>query len=194
MSSSDARERTRRSASSGFTLIEVLAAVALLGILYAVVARVAIEGLRAEGDSARRLEASLLADERVNDLIGAPVPAVGHSETIDGDYTIMLDVTPFSLPQQWGLAGAESATPLLLAPAPGGDGLQALRTVQFTIHWLEGGNERHISRTLFLVDFTVASQLASTAAQAGAAVSPGDLPPPLTGTPDETPPEAPEEP
>ena len=61
-------------ARGGFTLIEVLAAVALLGILYAVLARVAIEGLRAEGDSERRLEASLLADERVNDLVGAPLP------------------------------------------------------------------------------------------------------------------------
>jgi prepilin-type N-terminal cleavage/methylation domain-containing protein len=75
-----------------FTLLEVMAAVALLGILYTVLARVAIEGLRAEGESKRRLEASLLADARLeetfNTLEGSvAMPPVGHSEATEGDFT-----------------------------------------------------------------------------------------------------------
>jgi prepilin-type N-terminal cleavage/methylation domain-containing protein len=175
----------------GFTLIEVLAAVALLGILYAVLARVAIEGLRAEGDSMRRLGAALLADERMTDLIGATAPPLGHSETIEGDYTLRLDVTPFALPQQW--AGVEPVAPLLLAPAPGGEGVQALRTVQLTVHWLEGGNERHVSRTLFLLDFELAAQLASAAANTAGQVS-GLGEAPQSQISDEAPPDLPEVP
>jgi len=171
MSISDANERRRsrherkasraRPGRAGFTLIEVLAAVALLGILYSVLARVAIEGLRAEGESERRLEASLLADERVSDLVGRPVPPVGRSETSDGDFTIAIDVTPFELPTQWSTGIFEDQQPLLLATVPGG-GVQALRTVLITISWLEAANERHVSRTTYLLDFqSVAALLAA---------------------------------
>lgn len=178
MSSSDASERARpqsrpnarrpRPARAGFTLIEVLAAVALLGILYAVLARVAIEGLRAEGDSKRRLEASLLADERLSDMVGLPVPPVGRSQTIEGDFTFMLDVTPFVFPPEWGVADSDAAAPLLLAADPKG-GAQSLRTVQLTVAWLEGESERHVSRTFFLLDFqNLATLAAATAVNQGA--------------------------
>ena len=52
----------------GFTLLEVLAAVAILGILYVVLADVAMQGLLSEGRSRRRLEASLLADQALSDI------------------------------------------------------------------------------------------------------------------------------
>ncbi|MFB3118027.1 MAG: prepilin-type N-terminal cleavage/methylation domain-containing protein, partial [Myxococcota bacterium] len=51
-----------RISNGGFTLIEVLGAVAILAILYTTLATVAIRGLRSEGESRRMLEASLLAD------------------------------------------------------------------------------------------------------------------------------------
>ena len=111
--------RARRG-HAGFTLIEVLAAVALLGILYSVLARVAIEGLRAEGESERRLEASLLADERLSAVIGPPLPPLGHVETTEGDFKIAIDVTPFQMPTQWGNGIFEVPEPLLLAAAPNG--------------------------------------------------------------------------
>ena len=206
MSSSDASERTRpqsrpnarrpRRARAGFTLIEVLAAVALLGILYAVLARVAIEGLRAEGDSKRRLEASLLADERVNDLVGAAVPLVGRSQTTEGDFTFTLDVTPFAFPPEWGVADSDAATPLLLAADSKG-GAQSLRTVQLTVAWLEGESERHVSRTLYLLDFqSLATLAAATAVNQGAnQAQTGNQPePPDPGDPGDEPlpePEAP---
>jgi prepilin-type N-terminal cleavage/methylation domain-containing protein len=165
MSSSDARGRSRsanlaRAAHGGFTLIEVLAAVALLGILYAVLARVAIEGLRAEGDSERRLEASLLADASVNDLNGAPLPPVGHSQKTDGDFAIALDVSAFKIPPQWGVGEEKGVQPMLLTSPPNG-GTPALRTVQVTVSWLEGASERHVSRTTYLLDFESVAQLAA---------------------------------
>jgi prepilin-type N-terminal cleavage/methylation domain-containing protein len=173
MSRSDGRERSRgasrvRGARSGFTLIEVLAAVALLGILYAVLARVAIEGLRAEGDSERRLEASLLADASVDALNGVALPTLGHSETASGDFSIAIDVTAFEIPPQWGVGetqeskDAKPAKPLLLTSAPGG-GTPALRTVQVTVSWLEGASPHHVSRTTYLLDFHAVAELAAAA-------------------------------
>jgi prepilin-type N-terminal cleavage/methylation domain-containing protein len=175
MSSCDASDRKAsraRLGRAGFTLIEVLAAVALLGILYSVLARVAIEGLRAEGESERRLEASLLADERVSDLVGRPVLPVGRSQTTEGDFTIAVDVSLFQLPTQWSTAVLEEPKPLLLEAAPGG-GMQALRSVQITISWLEAASERHVSRTTYLLDFQSLAALATAAA-------PG-TPPPQNG-------------
>jgi len=202
MSSPDTRRSLRlrgaqgangaRARRAGFTLIEVLAAVALLGILYAVLARVAIEGLRAEGESERRLEASLLADERVNDLFGAPLPAVGHAETQEGDFAISLDVAPFQVPPQWSPADPEATPPLLLAPGPGG-GSEALRTVQLTISWIEGANERHVTRTLYLLDFERVSALAASAPAETPAAT-GALPEPDADAPPPPPPQAPEAP
>lgn len=150
----------------GFTLIEVLAAVALLGILYTVLARVAIEGLRAEGDSERRLSASLIADETVNDMIAAPAPAFGRSDTAQDLFTITTEVTPFLLPPQWGLDGSDEFAPLLLKPEQGG-GTQALRSVRVTVAWLEGASERHVSRTLFMLDFQNVGQVASAVGTTG---------------------------
>ncbi len=51
-----------------FTLLEVLAAVAILGIVYVVLADVAMQGLFAEGRAKRRLEASLKADLHLSEL------------------------------------------------------------------------------------------------------------------------------
>jgi len=157
----------------GFTLIEVLAAVALLGILYGVLARVAIEGLRAEGDSARRLEASLIADEAMSSLIGAPAPPVGRTQTQQRDFTITMEVSPFTLPPQWGLEDAgEASAPLLLKSEQGG-GTQALRTILISVSWLEGGNERSVSRTFFMLDFQTVGQVASAVGASGATPTAG---------------------
>lgn len=156
-----------------FTLLEVLAAVALLGILFSLLARVAVEGLRAEGDSQRRLEAVLLADEHLSDLIGAPTPPLGHHETTEGDFTVVYDVTPFALPPDWSSEETQSAAPILLASAPGSD-VQALRNLTITISWTEGASERHITRTTYLLDFQAVAALAggTTPAAAAAATTP----------------------
>ena len=175
-SSSRWAESERSSRIPGFTLIEVLAAVALLAILYTVLARVAIEGLRAEGESKRRLEASLLADARIAEsftgLAGNVVmPELGQSETTEGDFTVALDVTLFQPPVEWGVDDLVGSKPLLFASMPGMPGALALRTVQLTVSWLEGVEERHVSRTIFLVDFNRVASLATASPQAPAAAA-----------------------
>ena len=55
----------KRRAELGLTLLEVMAAVALLGILYAYLAKAASQGILTAGDSRWRLEASMLADDEL---------------------------------------------------------------------------------------------------------------------------------
>jgi prepilin-type N-terminal cleavage/methylation domain-containing protein len=153
-------------ANRAFTLLEVMAAVALLGILYTVLARVAIEALRAEGESERRLEASLLADTKLAESFtagetGVGIPPVGHTEKSEGNFMVALDVALFEPPVEWDLTEPVGRTPLIFAASPGVPGAQALRTVKLTVSWLEGAEERHVSRTMILVDFERVAALAA---------------------------------
>jgi prepilin-type N-terminal cleavage/methylation domain-containing protein len=155
---------------SGFTLLEVMAAVALLAILYTVLARVAIEGLRGENDSHRRLEAAMLADARIAESFtalssGFVLPDFGHKESSEGDFTLALDVGPFIPPAEWGVGESAGAAPGLFASAPGAPGGQALRTVQLTVSWQEGAEKRQVSRTIFVMDFSRVSAMAEAAQQ-----------------------------
>jgi len=52
----------------GFTLLEVLAAVAILAVWFILIAGTAMQGLRAEGISRRRLEAAMIADQAMAEL------------------------------------------------------------------------------------------------------------------------------
>jgi prepilin-type N-terminal cleavage/methylation domain-containing protein len=164
---------------AGFTLLEVMAAVALLAVLYTVLARVAIEGLRGEGESRRRLEAALLADARIAESFtavsgGFVLPELGRKESAEGDFTLALDVAPFVPPAEWGLDEAAGNASVLFSSAPGIPGAQALRTVQLTVSWLEGAETRQISRTIYLLDFERISALATSAQQNNPQGSPGE--------------------
>ena len=74
-----------RRAEHGFTLFEVLGAVALLALVYGTLSTVAIRGLRTEGESQRVLKASLLADWELNGLEMQIEPGLGpiHFATHD---------------------------------------------------------------------------------------------------------------
>jgi hypothetical protein len=154
-----------------------MAAVALLAILYTVLARVAIEGLRGEGESKRRLEAAMLADARIAESFNAfssslVLPELGHQETTEGDYTLALDVALFEPPAEWGFdEAAGHPPPLIFGSAPGVPGVQALRTVQLEVSWLEGTEKRQVSRTIYLMDFNRISQLAASAEGAASAAA-----------------------
>jgi hypothetical protein len=174
----------------------VLAAVALLAILYTVLARVAIEGLRAEGDSQQRLDASMIADERMFELeipTGGISPPLGRSETQLGDYTLTLAVAPFQPPAEWDVGEAEGYTPLIFAAPPAGSA-GVLRTAQLTVSWLEADGERHITRTTYLIDNGAWVNAVALAASGNPAAPPagnegtqapelGGMPPPSEGEP-----------
>jgi prepilin-type N-terminal cleavage/methylation domain-containing protein len=154
---------------AGFTLLEVMAAVAVLGLVYVVVARVAIQGLQTEGDASRRLRASLLADRALSDLelelAGGAAPRVGETETSEEEFTVVVEVSPFdigSILQDEGgesqRAPAPTSTLQLLSPSARG-GIPTLLSIVARVTWIEGVSEREVTRTTFVFDAEAAAPL-----------------------------------
>lgn len=159
-----AQHRPRRRA--GFTLFEVMAAVIVLGMLYSVLATSAIQGLRSEGQSRRRLEASLIVDELLleleAELAGGETPPIGTSESEMEPYVVVMDVRPFDLASYLGeiggIGGEEDATlpleqiesPLLVPPDQPEESV--LRIVDLAVRWREAEGEHEVRRTTFVYD------------------------------------------
>jgi prepilin-type N-terminal cleavage/methylation domain-containing protein len=159
-------ERSRR---AGFTLLEVMAAVAVVGIVYIVVAGSAMQGLRTEGDASRRLRASLLADRVLSELElqqagGSSLPP-GETETTEGEFTILVEVSPFDVtsvlpkPTKEERAPARSAASFeLLSPGlPGG--VATLLSIAIRVTWIEGTSEEEVTRQSFAFDLGAAAPL-----------------------------------
>lgn len=149
----------------GFTLLEVLAAVALLGILYTTLAGVAIQGLRAEGVSRRRLEASMLADRRLAELElemdAGGVPPAGVTEEEDGPYLLTITVEPYEIPLPPPAEGEEeeeeSVIAVLKQLSPGAEA--PVRRLQVKVSWLEAEAEYAVQRTTFGFDLLAVESL-----------------------------------
>ncbi len=209
-SSMRAAERSRR----GFTLLEVLAAVALLGIAYTILGGAGIQGLQREGEAARRFEASLLADRVLEGIESAfdlgSAPPIGEDEQVEGDFLISIRVDPFDavVPERDRPRALERAEDRARRPGesrrddrpgPGASLLVGaggrpgpLRRVEIVVAWSEGWGERRVTRTTFGLDREAAAEVISAlgdaaraAASAGAPGSPG------TGTPEAAPAGAP---
>jgi prepilin-type N-terminal cleavage/methylation domain-containing protein len=152
---------------AGFTLLEVMAAVAVLGIVYVAVARGAMQGLLTEGDASRRLQASLLADRVLNDLelelLGGSPPRLGETESTEEAFTIVVEVSPFDIASLLEDAAAEDARPTasndaaqLLKPSPYG-GIPILLSIIVRVAWIEGISEQEVTRTSFAFDAEAAA-------------------------------------
>ena len=135
-----ARTHLKKPLERGFTLIEVVGAVAIVGIWFLVLSTSAFNGLSAESRVQRLLEASLIADEALADgeaqaLLGLPIEldtsAYGDLD-FDGEpeYAVIVTSEPFDPltrltavnPQRGGAAfvdptsaGADPAAPSLLS-------------------------------------------------------------------------------
>jgi prepilin-type N-terminal cleavage/methylation domain-containing protein len=175
----------------GFTLLEVMVAVAMLGILTAVLVRLSSQGAMAEGEARRRLEASLLADQLLVELegawrAGAPVET-GRREEAVGDFRVVVDVAPLD-PAAFGMAAlvedARGRTdrrrgpslaegpPALLVGA--GRSQPPLSVVTVAVSWLQGVQEQAVTRTTFAFDRQAAAPLLEPlAAEAG--IGAGDV-------------------
>lgn len=191
--SSSRADRPRRAA--GFTLLEVLAAVALLGLVYTVLGGAGIQGLQQEGEAERRFHASLLADrvlegyESAFDLGAAP--ELGTQESSEGDFRIEARVTPYDqpvpeleLPRELARGADRNRRPgesrreeTALGPSVlTGTGGQPspLRRVDVEVIWTEGWGERSVRRTTFGLDLEAASAtLGALSSSAGAAAAGG---------------------
>ncbi len=161
-----------RRAERGLTLLEVLAAVAILGLLYTVLAGAAIQGLRSEGESKRRIEASLLIDEQLAQIetqIAAGVtPPLGLTESEAGDFRIATDVQPLEFYEELAddLEAAPSGAPSVLGRQTVG-GESPLRIISVAVSWNEGVFERRIERTTFALDLVAAEAALARLANGG---------------------------
>jgi prepilin-type N-terminal cleavage/methylation domain-containing protein len=158
-----------RAGRRGFTLLEVLVAVALLGLVVSVLAQSAIQGLGYEGDATRRMRASLLADaalwriEAELKLGGAPKP-VEQSEEIE-EFRVAVDVQPLD-PTGAGLTALLAPAPDAAggapspAPAPGDPNGVPLPLFQIFVRvsWIEGLRELEVTRSTFAYDGSAVSQ------------------------------------
>lgn len=170
-----------------FTLIEVLAAVAVLAIVYTSLARAAMQGLANQGDAGRRLHASLLADRALGEvealLAAGSAPTLGEREIPPGpdeDFAISVEVRALegigealaaSTPEVPAETDEDSA-----ASPPGARGLLTappgqpppLLEIVVRVSWVEGVSEQEVSRTSFAADPTrVAAALADLASGGG---------------------------
>ena len=167
-----------RNSDAGFTLFEVLGAVAILAIVYTTLSGVAIHWLRSEGESRRIMEASLIADLEVSEfeleLDTGVAPEIGITESEDEDgLKLTWEVTPLQTKifktaleqEQERNAKKLDAPPLPVPTAQTGaaDALTpAFLQVELRVSWLEAGAERSVTRTLFAVDEDAAAKLAAT--------------------------------
>jgi prepilin-type N-terminal cleavage/methylation domain-containing protein len=164
-----------RSAERGFTLLEVLAAVALLALAFAPLSGAHIQGLQHEGESLRRIQASLIADQLLAELEASidagEVPQPGKQDRSDGDFAIATEVAaldlevpdddaataaPGSAAPQTGLGGkpANRLPDVLSASLLRGSGRTAspIRRVTLRVTWTEGWGERSVTRTTYAFD------------------------------------------
>jgi prepilin-type N-terminal cleavage/methylation domain-containing protein len=162
-------------ASRGFTLLEVMAAVAILGLVYAVLARAATQGLMTEGESRRRIQAALLADEFLADLetglaTGEIVPDGSRAEELD-EFRISVEVEPFAAPVELVRLAAPSPESGAINLLGDGSGRQpsALRLVRITVAWSEGVAERVVERVTLVPDLAALEALVQPAGNPGAA-------------------------
>jgi prepilin-type N-terminal cleavage/methylation domain-containing protein len=175
----------------GFTLLEVLAAVAILAIAYSQLGASGIQGLQHEGEARRRIEASLLADSAVTEIESSieagTVPPVGEDEREQGAYRIKVAVDPYTLAvpdeeekegHRIGQAKSRLGGDAGAAPPPaagpsllGGDrgAVSPLRRIVVSVAWDEGFGERITTRVTYALDAEAAAGTLGALAEGAAA-------------------------
>jgi prepilin-type N-terminal cleavage/methylation domain-containing protein len=161
-----------RSCERGFTLIEVMAAVMLLGIVYSLLAAKSTEGIWSEGDARRRLQASLLADEVLAGVetqyaLGLPPDRRGSNEE-RGPFLIEIGLENYRPPtppvDPAGTAAPE--LPQAGVPDPFGDerGLAPSVLVQIGVRvsWQDLGVDKWVERTTWVFDSAAAAGMVGT--------------------------------
>lgn len=167
--------RARR--AGGFTLLEVLGAVLVIGVAFTLLAAANIEGLRAEGVARRELEASLVADRTLArieaDLVAGTVPQMGVEQEESDGYRVRVEVTPLQVglpplpPEAPPELADEPGAPSLLV-SPGGGTPTPLRHVEIRVTWDDGSFEHSVERETFVFDVAAAQSLLGPLQEAGA--------------------------
>jgi prepilin-type N-terminal cleavage/methylation domain-containing protein len=146
-----------RPSERGFTLLEVMVAVAVLGIVVTLITRASVQGMQYAGDARDRLAASLLADRLLADLEiqvdQGVAPRLGGQEYEEEPYRASVTVSAFD-PAMVGLdallAGDDrgATLPAIFETTRGG---APLLTAEVRVAWSDGIHEQHVERTTFLL-------------------------------------------
>ncbi len=163
--------RLRRGAH-GLTLIEVLAAVALLGLVYTALASKATQGVMSENDSLRRFHASLLADqalaaiETTAAMQETPELGMREEESEDGIYRVSVEVSPWDVPLPPKPEGSPERNPKTVNILEGsGPNAGAVLQVSVRVSWDDLFGERSVERMTFVLDNARIRELAPAGAE-----------------------------
>lgn len=152
-----------RAAKNGFTLVEVMAAVLVLGLLYTVLASAAMRGLRSEGIDRRRADAEMIADRELTEIetalaSGAPLED-GLLEREQEPYKVTSDVEPFDvlslLPTPLHAEIVRDTDPKAASMLHDERGQSRVRRISVVVEWNEAGEPDHVERTTFAFDTSV---------------------------------------
>jgi len=158
--------------SAGFTLLEVLAALMILGLWYTAISGLAMQGVHSEFVSNRKLMAAQLADRAITEIetqamLGA-IPAIEeHILQDDEEFSVVVAVSEFGGADEGeappGVAGGgDDVAPtelaaLIVQRLPGLPSL--LLTVTVRVSWTEGNARRELKRVSYLFDETAATAI-----------------------------------
>jgi prepilin-type N-terminal cleavage/methylation domain-containing protein len=146
--------------SRGFTLLEVLAGVLILGLIFTVLATAAMRGLRSEGTDRRRAEAALLADRELGTIerlltSGEKVPD-GRTEKEEPPYLVRVEVAPEDvlamLPRELREDVARKTDPRAPSALHDERGQGRARRVTVQVAWDEAGTPDFVERTTYAYD------------------------------------------
>lgn len=168
-----------------------MAAVAIFGLIYTVLARVGVQGLRAEGEADRRVRASLLADNRFGELeaqllAGGELPIAESEDEVD-EFTVYSAVSALELEiplppeaatkrKRDAVGGGGNAEPKdedtvagSFFTGAGAGKPPPMRKLEVRVVWTEGVGERDVRRTGFGFDRVAAEPLLAALDEASAA-------------------------
>ena len=149
-----------RSRRTGFTLLEVMAAVLVLGLLYTVLASRALIGLRSEGSDRRRADAEMIADRELatieTDLSSGLPLEDGMVEREQAPFKVISNVEPFDalalLPAELYRDIARTTDPKAPSVLHDERGQSRVRKISVVVEWDEAGEPHHVERTTFAFD------------------------------------------
>jgi prepilin-type N-terminal cleavage/methylation domain-containing protein len=166
-----------RRSERGLTLLEVMAAVVLLGVLYSFLATKTTQGIWQEYDARNRLEASLVADEVLAELelqlaAGTAITRSTDERELD-DYVVITEISDYAhdptaaatpgaaaglagLPNLPGLAAA--GVPSVFGSGPSGSPSVVVR-ISVRVLWNDGIEDHAVVRETFGFDQQMAQQL-----------------------------------
>jgi prepilin-type N-terminal cleavage/methylation domain-containing protein len=150
---------------AGFTLLEVLAAFLIFAVLFTVLAGTASQAFRSEGTNRRRLEASLLADEKLAELLES-TPKIGEESEEEDIFFIStsvspldadmlgIDLTPERDDRRDSRGSRDDDTPTSILAPKGPQEESPLLRIDLLIEWEEGEHRLAVRRSTIALDLS----------------------------------------